>query len=124
MNIRIAFRNMEHSTAIENYVKKELEKVTKYLKHEDDLVNIDVVLDAARTHHHHQVEFRLNSKHYHLIASHEGADLYQEIDQTVKIMVQEVKKHKEKALDKRNHPDIKKTQFEETVSDDDQDDEL
>ncbi len=123
MNIRIAFRNMEHSVAIENYVNKELEKVTKFLQKEDgDTINIDVVLDAKRTHHHHHVEIRLSSKHYHLIASHEGPDLYLEIDHVVKTMVSEVKKQKERNLDKRNHPDTKKNQFDENFKVDDEDD--
>ncbi len=113
MNIRIAFRNMDHSDAIDAYARKELDKVTKFLQKEDDTYHLDLVLDAAKTHAHHKVELRLNSKHYHLIASHEGADLYLEIDHVIKTMVQEVKKHKEKALDKRNHPDMKKVQFEQ-----------
>ena len=113
MNIRIAFRNMDHSASIEAYAQKELEKIFKFLKNEGDLIHIDLVLDAARIHHHHKVELRLNSKHYHLVASHEGADLYQEIDYVIKTMAQEIKKHKEKSLDKRNHPNIKKDLYEQ-----------
>ncbi len=111
MNIRIAFRNMDHSASIEAYAQKELEKIFKFLKNENDLIHLDLVLDAARVHHHHHVELRLNSKHYHLIASHEGADLYQEIDRVIKTMIQEIKKEKEKNLDKRNHPQHKKDMF-------------
>jgi len=106
MDIRIAFRHMDHSVAIENHARKELEKVTKFLQKEDDLIHIDLVLDAARVHAHHKVELRLNTKHYHLIASEEGPDLYVLIDHVVKTMVHEIKKHKEKHLDKRNHPQV------------------
>ena len=113
MNRRIVFRNMGHSDAIDAYAHKELDKVTKFLQKEDDAYHLDLVLDAAKTHAHHKVELRLNSKHYLLIASHEGADLYLEIDHVIKTMVQEIKKHKEKALDKRNHPNTKKVLFEE-----------
>jgi len=122
MDIRIAFRHMDHSVAIENYAKKELAKVTKFLQKEDDLIHIDFVLDAARVHAHHKVELRLNSKHYHLIASHEGADLYQEIDHVVKTMVQEIKKQKEKHVDKRNHPETLKEGYFESVEKDEEDD--
>ena len=121
MDIRIAFRHMDHSVAIENYAKKELEKVTKFLQKEDNLIHIDLVLDAAKIHAHHTVELRLNSKHYHLIASHEGADLYQEIDHVVKTMVQEIKKQKEKHLDKRNHPETLKEGYLESVEEDEED---
>ena len=96
-------------------------KVTKFLQKEDDLIHIDFVLDAARVHAHHKVELRLNSKHYHLIASHEGADLYQEIDHVVKTMVQEIKKQKEKHLDKRNHPETIKEGYLESVEEDNED---
>lgn len=118
MDIRIVFRHMEHSLAIENYARAALEKVTKFLQKEDNLIRIDLVLDAAHVHAHHKVELRLNSKHYHLIATQEGADLYQEIDHVVKTMVQEIKKHKEKHIDKRNHPDTKKEGYFESVEED------
>ncbi len=121
MNLRIAFRHMDHSDSIEAYVKKELEeKVYKFLQHEDDQATIDVVLDAARIHHHHKVEIRLNSKHYHLIASNEGADLYEQIVIVVKLLVQEIKKQKERNLDKRNHPQLKKDKFEDGLLDDEE----
>lgn len=116
MNVRIVFRHMEHSVAIENHVKKELEKVTKFLQKEDDLVTIDIVLDAARVHHHHKVEFRLNSKHYHLIATEEGPELYEQIDHVIKTMVHEIKKQKEKNLDKRNHPQTLKAHIKEEMN--------
>lgn len=115
MDIRIAFRHMEHSAAVENHARKELEKVTKLLQKEDDLIHLDFVLDAAVVHAHHKVELRLNSKHYHLIASEEGADLYLLIDHVVKTMAHEVKKHKEKRLDKRNHPESLKEGYMESV---------
>lgn len=115
MDIRITFRHTEHSVALENHARKELEKVTKLLQKEDDLIHIDFMLDAARVHAHHKVELRLNSKHYHLIASDEGADLYLLIDHVVKTMAHEIKKHKEKNLDKRNHPANPKEHFYESA---------
>ncbi len=122
MDIRIAFRHMDHSVAIENHVRKELEKVTKFLQKEDDLIHMDFVLDASHVHAHHKVELRLNSKHYHLIASHEGPELYQEIDHVIKTMVQEIKKNKEKHIDKRNHPETLKEEFLESIEKDEEDD--
>lgn len=115
VDIRIAFRHMDHSVSIENYVRKELEKLTKFLQKEDDLIHIDFVLDASHVHAHHKVELRLNSKHYHLIASHEGPELYQEIDRVIKTMIQEIKKHKEKYIDQRNHPKIRKEEYFESA---------
>jgi len=103
MNVRISFRGMDHSDSIENYAKKELEaKVFKFLKKEPDPISLDLVLSAGKTHAHHQVELRLNSKHNHFIVKHEGADLYAEIDYVIKIMAEEIKKQKSKFLDKRD----------------------
>ena len=113
---------MEHSVALENHARKELEKVTKLLQKEDDLVHLDLVLDAARIHAHHKVELRLNSKHYHLIASEEGADLYLLIDHVIKTMTHEIKKQKEKNLDKRNHPAGPKEDYFQSAEDEEEDD--
>jgi ribosomal subunit interface protein len=108
MNIRIAFRGMEHSNAIENYAHKELEKLTKFLHKEPEPIYFDLVLEADKHHLHHKVELRINSKHFHFITAREGKDLYQELDHVIKVMGREIKKHKEKALDKRNHPEVTK----------------
>lgn len=104
MNMRISFRGMDHSDSIENYAKKELElKVFKFLQKEPDPIYLDLVLSAGRTHAHHEVELRINSKHNHFIVKHEGPDLYVQIDHVIKIMAEEIKKQKSKDLDKRNH---------------------
>lgn len=102
MNIRITFRGMDHSVAIENYATKELEKLTKYIEKEPDPVFLDMVLEAHKQHAHHKVELRVNSKHFHFIIDRESADLYKEIDHVVKIAKEEIKKIKNKLLDKRH----------------------
>lgn len=104
MNVRIVFRAMDHSDAIEEYVHQELEhKLLKFVQKEGDLNHVDVVLDAGKIHAHHHVEIRLKSKHYHFIASDEGPDLYIAIDRAIKIIVEDVKKQKDRAISERNH---------------------
>jgi len=103
MNLRIAFRGMEHSGLLEDYVKKALEKTEKFLGKEPDPIHFDVVLEAHREHHHHKAEVRLNSKNNHVILQHEDADIYVAIDYVMKHLVDEIKKNKEKQLEKRNH---------------------
>lgn len=95
---------MEHSNAMEEYARKEIKRVEKFLQSEPEPIHFDLVLEAARQHHHHKVELRINTKHYHVIAHSEGADMYQQIDLTIDKATKEVKKAKEKALDERNHP--------------------
>ena len=120
MNISFVFRHMDRSIALENHTVKELERVKRFFK-EDENVSVDVVLDAARIHHHHKVEIRLhNTKGLHIIATEEGPDIYQAVEHTIKKILKEAKKHKEKMLDKRNHPSNRKDLFEEGLLADDE----
>jgi len=102
---------MEHSDSVENYARKELDKLNKFLQKEPEPISFDMVLEADKHRTHHKVELRLNGKNLHLVAAREGKDLYQEIDHVVKIMGKELQKHKEKALDKRNHVALPKDTF-------------
>ncbi|MCF7899909.1 HPF/RaiA family ribosome-associated protein [Candidatus Babeliales bacterium] len=102
MNIQISFRGMDHSDLAENYVHLALEKVAKYLEKEPDPITIEVLLEAHRVHAHHKVEIRIHSKHNHFIIKHEGEDLYYEIDHVIKVLIEEIKKNKNKNIDQRN----------------------
>jgi ribosomal subunit interface protein len=103
MKVQITFRAMEHSQAVEHYVQEGLQKLYKFLQKEPDPINIEVILEAHRQHHHHKVEIRIHSKHNHAIVEHEGPDLYQAIDYVIKHLIAEVKKQKDKFVDKHKH---------------------
>jgi len=103
MKVQITFRAMEHSQAVERYVQEGLQKLHKFLQKEPDPINIEVILEAHRQHHHHKVEIRIHSKHNHAIVEHEGPDLYQAIDYVIKHLIAEVKKRKDKFVDKQKH---------------------
>lgn len=106
MNIKISFRNMEHSDALETYVNNALEKIFKFIEREPEPIQINVILEAHKQHAHHKVEIRMSSKNYHFLLSHEGPHIYQEIDHVVKILIEDIKKTKGKNLDKRQHEKI------------------
>lgn len=101
----VAFRNMEHSAVLEEFAYKHLEKVEKVLENEPTPVKIDLVITAASTHPHHNVEIRVKTPHYDLITQHEGPELYQEIDKVTDKMVQEIRKAKEKRIDELKRRD-------------------
>ena len=103
MNIKINFRNMEHSDALTTYVNEALEKIFKFIEREPEPIQIDVILEAHKQHAHHKVEIRMRSKHYHSLLSNEGPDIYREIDYVVKVLIEDIKKTKGKNLDKRQH---------------------
>lgn len=103
MNVRISFRNMDHSDSAENYVNQALQKTYKLLGKEPEPIQFEIILEAHREHHHHKVEIRLSSKHNHFVVKHEGDDLYKQVDRVVKVLTEEIKKNKGKYLNKRNH---------------------
>ena len=106
MKKSITYRGMDSTPVLEEFCNKHLEKVEKLLEHEATPVFIDLVLDAAHVHPHQQVELRIKTPHYHLIAHHEGAELYQEIDRVTDKMVAEIRRTKEKRVDEEKKKDV------------------
>jgi putative sigma-54 modulation protein len=99
---RITFRSMDHSEALEAFANKQLEKIEKIVEQsEREPIYVEMVLTAGFTHAHHRVEIIVKSPHYDLFASHEGPDMYQEINKVIDKMETELRKHKEKRIDER-----------------------
>ncbi len=105
MQKRITFRHMDHSALIEEFANKHLEKIEKLLVNERMPVTIDLVLEAAPDHAHQKVELRVSTPRFSLIAHHEGAEMYQEIDRVIDIMMREIRKAKDKFDDEQRHQD-------------------
>ncbi len=103
MNIRIVFKGMDHSFPFEEHTQQHLtQKLSKFMQKESPLL-IDVVVESTHGNQSYSIEIRLNSQHYHLMAHQRGSDLYKTLDTAVSILADEVKRHKEKMLDARNH---------------------
>lgn len=111
MNIVMLFRGMKHSADIEKYTNKELRKINKHLNQNFEPVYFDLLFEANKQQTHHKIELRLRGQDLSLTATVEGKHLYREIDHVVKVMIKELKKRKEKALDKRDHPTTPKNSF-------------
>lgn len=103
---RIVFRHMDHSPVIEEFANTHLDKLEKFLSTERTPIFIDLVMTPAPTHAHNNVELRLKTPHYELVAHHEGKDLYQEIDRVVDKMLKELAKAKDKRLSEGKTVDI------------------
>lgn len=99
MKILVTFRGMEHSNALEDFVKAKLHKVLRFLENEASPTVIDVILEAGTQHHHHKVEFRLHSPHYKIVAHREGPEIYAEVEGVADIFAQEIAKAKQKRVD-------------------------
>ena len=98
MDIKITFRGMDSSPAIEEYIGNRMDKVTRLLLKEASPINLEVILEAARTHHHHRAEILLKSPHYSLVSHHECPEMYTAIDKAVDKMFSELTKAKEKRI--------------------------
>ncbi len=121
MNIRISFRGMDHSQAMETYARQALEKVLKLVEKEENL-QIEMLIEAHQKSKHHKVEVRLTSKNHRCIAEHEGPDTHREIDYVVKTLGEDIKKKKGKMLDKRNQGPTNRPKVKIADSFDDEDD--
>jgi ribosomal subunit interface protein len=113
MNKKITFRHMDHSEQMEAYINKQLEKVEKFLSHENDPISVDLVLepskkhahDRSKTHPHNFIELRVKSPHYNLISNYEGPDFYAVLDRVIDTMYRELHEAKRKRIDDRKQVD-------------------
>ncbi|MBA3752508.1 ribosome-associated translation inhibitor RaiA [Candidatus Dependentiae bacterium] len=96
MQKRIVYKGMESTPVLEEFANKHLEKVEKLLDPQRTPIVIDLVLENAAVHSHHKVTLSLKTPEYNLIASHEGPEMYQEIDRVTDKMVREIRRAKER----------------------------
>jgi ribosomal subunit interface protein len=100
MNKRITFRNMEHSPAMEGYANNLLAKIEEFLQNDGTPQNIDLVLEASKTHAHHKAELRVKTPRYELYSSYEGSDMYAVIDRVCDVMYLNLHEENKKIRDK------------------------
>jgi len=100
MNANMTFRGMDSSEAMEQYAAKYLTKLKKYLgKEEPDSVFVSVVFEGKLNHHMYVCEVRIKTPHFDVQVKKEGADMYPLIDETMKIVEQELQNKKQRNVD-------------------------
>lgn len=100
MKVDVIFRGMDHTTAIEEYILKNIEKFKKYFgKENPEATFVHIVLEGNHNHHMYMVEIRVKTPHFNLIAKRENHEMYSLIDEVVHIMERELKNAKEKITD-------------------------
>ena len=109
MQKRIAFRGIDSTPVLEEFINTHLEKVERLLENERSPIMIDFVVEASKVHAHHKVELRIKTPHYDLVAHHEGPEMYHEIDKVVDKMVRELRRAKEKRVDDQKKHDSYKS---------------
>ncbi len=114
MHKRITFRNMEHSSVMEDYIHQQLAKIENFLENEPTPIYIDLILEPTKIHEHPRAELRVKTTHYDLISNYEytGVDLYGVIDRVIDIMYRQLLEAKKKENDQRKmrgrHDEFKK----------------
>ena len=104
MKIKITFRSMKHSDAIENYAKEKLAKLDKFFKRDNSsTVSYNLTLEAHRSHNFFISELHVTSSHYNLNIKGEDSDMYQAIDNIINKMEHELAKEKRKFVDNLKH---------------------
>lgn len=105
MKKRIAYRGIESTPVLEEFITTHLAKVEKLLESEPTPIMIDVIIEPSNVHAHHRVEIKVKTPHYDLVAHHEGPEMYQEIDRVTDKMVTEIRRAKEKRIDAQKKGD-------------------
>jgi putative sigma-54 modulation protein len=91
MQTTCSTRHGEVSDALKEYVRSEVEGLSKYFER---LVEADIILDQEG--HRHIAEVRIHSSNDTHFASSEAADMRKAIDATVGKLKRQLKRHKEK----------------------------
>ncbi|HSW75753.1 MAG TPA: HPF/RaiA family ribosome-associated protein [Candidatus Saccharimonadales bacterium] len=100
MEADMTFRGMEPSHTIEQYAAKYLTKFKKYLgKEESDSVFVSVVFEGEFNHHMYACEVRIKTPHFDVQVKKEGHDMYPLIDETMKVVEQDLQNKKQRIVD-------------------------
>lgn len=103
MNKRIVYRGMEQSDVLEVHVEKQLAKIEEFLANDRTPQSIDIVFEAHPNHAHNKCEIRIKTPSYNVIAYEEGKDLNKLVDQVLDMAYRELRRQKEKQVDKDKH---------------------
>jgi putative sigma-54 modulation protein len=109
----ISFKNMDHSEPLELHANDKLNKIQNYLKgfKNTSPLNIDLHLKSNKQHPHHEVELNLKTPLFDLNAHDSSPDMYVAVDNVVDKIITQLKKEKEKLLDKRKKVETEKNKF-------------
>jgi len=100
MDKNITFRRMQHSSEMEAYANKQLEKIVKFLEKERPPIYIDLVLEPSKVHACHVITLKVKTPHFDLISTYEGNRFYDVLDRVIDVMHTDLLKKKKELNDK------------------------
>ena len=98
MQINLTGHHVDITPAIREYVEKKFERIQR---HFDNITGIHVILTVEKERH--KAEAKLNVSQADLFADDESDNMYAAIDGLIDKLDRQVKKHKEKLTDHRDH---------------------
>lgn len=113
MNIKITFQGMPHSDPLEAHSREKLAKIEEILRGQADATpfNIELWLKANKLHPHHRAELHVKTPIFNCNAHDEGPDMYISVDNAIDKVIKQLKKGKERMLDKHHKPETDKKNF-------------
>ena len=100
-NTIITFKNIDHSKVYDDYARKELARLDKFLEHERTPIKIELVIQSNPARNLHNIELKIQTPRFSLTSHDEGYDVFLAIDAAINKMLTEMRKEKEKRLDGR-----------------------
>ena len=102
INIAVTFRQTEPTEALKSYASDKLTQVlAKYVRYETE---VKVVLSVQKRDH--TAEVLVHSKGYDVSGSATTMDLYSAIDKVVDTISTQLRRQKERSIDRHKHQDI------------------
>lgn len=99
MQIQISSKHMTLTPAIESYIEKKVEKLSRYF---DRIQSVEVVIDKVKTDY--TTEIITDVEHHeNFVATSHHADLYACIDLGIDRAVRQLRDHKSKLRDNKHH---------------------
>ena len=109
MNKRVVFRGMDHSSAVEKYVRDNFVRIDRFFdEHAKTPITVDIVFESHPTHAAKKCEIRIFSPEYNVIVSEEGQDMYKLVHDVIDNAYLQLLHQKEKVTDSYIHGSHKK----------------
>lgn len=112
MEKRIVFKNMPHSTPMEDYANQQMQRIFTFLERERSPIYVDLFLEPSQVHAHHRVELRIKTPHFERSIHYECPDMYEALDRVCDTMYLKLHDDKKQMVEDRKsvgrHDEFKK----------------
>lgn len=99
MEIKITYRGLDQSKELDNHIHEQLKKIEISLEHVRSPIILEVVIERYDVHKRFQITLRLRAPMLNFLASHEGPDLYAEINHACDVLHHRIREAQQKLVD-------------------------